>query len=414
MPEGRLASDEDNYLAAAHGLLERGQQDLFWPPVTGWLIAGIRLVLGPSQSLARLVWLMIDLGALFALRALASRVARACWPEREGRFVTGVILAYALYLPAISYAQFTTSETPALLLTLLTLLALTGAGPQRYLAGGAALGALVLTRPSLAPVVVVLPLIALPVRRQALLCIALAVTIVTPTVVHNWSSTGVVEVASSSAYNLFLGNRPMYAEDLDLLSPAATHEQIDIRRGRWVATVEPLSLTPMEQQREAWRWLSNNPVRFARRALGRLARVFVPKTDVLELLGGEGTAGIFSAASLGLLLLTNAQWAIVLFAGLVGLLALRHRAPDLALLFASTIAGATALCLVATSKPRYSFVFDPLLMMAACVCLASPRETLRALNRRDRIALGVLTMFFTWSWLAWVIFAVTSRHHPTA
>src|SRR5262245_40876242 len=33
----RLASDEDSYVAVANGLLADGHQDLFWPPVTGWL-----------------------------------------------------------------------------------------------------------------------------------------------------------------------------------------------------------------------------------------------------------------------------------------------------------------------------------------------------------------------------------------
>ena len=108
-------------------------------------------------------------------------------------------------------------------------------------------------------------------------------------------------------------------------------------------------------------WIAAHPLTFARRAVGRLARVFAPKTDVLELAGGEQLAGVFSPTSLVLLSAANAQWAVVLFGGLIGLAAILSIAPELGRLFAGTLGGSLLLCAVAIAKPRYSFVFDPLL-----------------------------------------------------
>lgn len=411
LPEARFASDEGSYVGAARQLVEHCQQDVFWPPLTGWLIAAVRWLFGPSHAIARGVWVALDVGTLVVLRLLAARVGAVVWPSgpvQASRFTMLVSVGYALYLPAISHAQFTTSETPALLLLLLALLALTSrrSVALRHAGVGVLLGALVLARPNLAPLGVVLPLAARARWSHALLSIAISCLIVAPVMMNTWATSGVLEVANSASYNLWLGNRPMYAEDLDLFRPAATQEQIDIRRAGWSAQPPPSAL---EQRRQALEWISANPATFARRVTGRLARVFVPKTDVLELVGGERRAGIFAPGPLGLLLTANAEWSVMLFAGLAGLFVFRHRAPGVGLLFASTIVAATVLCLVAISKPRYSFVFEPLLLMGAALVLESPRAQLGVLNPRDRIALGATAAFLAWGWLAWLVFAFSSR-----
>ena len=75
----------------------------------------------------------------------------------------------------------------------------------------------------------------------------------------------------------------------------------------------------------------------------------------------------------------------------------------------STIAGSLALCLIAISKPRYSFVIDPLLLLCACAVLVQPRQSIATLTRSDRWWLGGVFGFLIWGWIAWTIFAISSR-----
>jgi hypothetical protein len=140
--------------------------------------------------------------------------------------------------------------------------------------------------------------------------------------------------------------------------------------------------------------------------------VFVPKTDVLELVGGSARVSVFAPASLALLLIANAEWTLVLAGGLLGLVALRHQRPEWALLFAAVVAGALVLCLIAISKPRYSFVFDPILIICASAAWISGRQGLAKLTRVDRGLLAAIFVFLAWSWVAFVIFSVTSRLAP--
>ena len=167
--------------------------------------------------------------------------------------------------------------------------------------------------------------------------------------------------------------------------------------------------SPAELQRQAMAWIADHPGTFARRMLGRLARVFVPKTDVLELAGGEARAGIFSPLPLALLAVANLQWVVILAGGAAGLLAIRRLSPETGWLLLATVAGALVLCLVAISKPRYSFPFDPLLIIGVAAVSAAPRVMLPALSQGDRRALVAAAAFVAWAWIAWLVFAFTSR-----
>ena len=167
--------------------------------------------------------------------------------------------------------------------------------------------------------------------------------------------------------------------------------------------------TPQELQRQAVDWIVAHPGTVARRALGRLGRVFAPRTDVLELVGGERSVGVFAPQSIALLGIANLQWTVVLFGGLIGLLALRHIRPDHFELYVASIIGAVVLCLIAISKPRYSFVIDPLLILGAAVFLTAPGRVIRSLTIIDRLVLAALFVFLIWVWIAWTIFAFSSR-----
>jgi hypothetical protein len=420
VPTTRFASDEDSYFQVGTALLTLGHQDVFWPPVTGWLIAFIRWTFHTdSIAVVRLVWIAMDIGCLLVLQRLAGAVGDAVWPVdayKAARFETVVTAAYAVYLPAVSHAQFATSETPALLLTLsvLALLVRPAAGAGTFLAAGLLAGLLVLTRTSLLPLLVLLPLAgtmgARPRRPlRALVFVLAGSSVVGAYASGNWLRSGDFTIATNSAYNLYIGNRELYAEDLNLLAPRATPEQIEFRRQQWSGELVYPSGTPAELQRQAFAQIAEHPGLFVRRAVGRLARVFAPKTDVLEMVGGERAVGIFTPSALVPLAVANLQWTVVLFGGVLGLAALRHLNVRVAGLMVATIGGALVLCAVAISKPRYSFVFDPLLIMGAALCVASPRQCLGLLGRRDWWAVAILFAFFVWSWVAFVIFSFSSR-----
>ena len=420
IPTSRFASDEDSYYQVSTALLRDGHQDLFWPPVTGWLLAALRTVLGTdSIAVLRLAWIAMDVGCVLLVRTLAARVALAVWPDDLSRGSQLVLLAtvgYALYLPAISHAQFATSEVPALLQVLGTLALVTrvGAGTGSFVAGGILAGLLVLTRPSLLPLVVMLPAATVAVRRpvavrHAMVFVTVATLIVSAHVYRNWRAAGELTISTNSAYNFYIGNRDLYAEDLNLFNPRATPGQIEFRRQQWSGELALPTASPAEFQAMAWTWIGEHPIVFARRALGRLARVFVPKTDVLEMLGGEVGAGITAPRTLALLVATNAQWTVVLFGGLLGLCHLRRRSPELGWPFAATIVGSLALCLIAISKPRYSFVFDPLLLIGAVLFLMAPQVAMTSLGKTERWSLAAITAFILWGWAAFLVFSITSR-----
>jgi hypothetical protein len=417
----RLASDEDSYLAVARTLLTTGQQDLFWPPVTGWLIAVVGVILQTTEvRWVRLAWIAMDIGCVLAVRTLAGRVAAVVLPAdaaRAAKVSNLATVAYALYLPAVSFSQFATSEVPALLLVLLTLVILTRreVSTPSALGAGLLIGVVSVTRPSLVPLLVCVPAAMVfydrtpASARRALVFMLAGTAVVAGIVLRNYATAGIATIGQNSSYNLYNGNRDLYAEDLDLFHPVATPGQIEFRRQFFADELTYPSQTPKELQREALEWITTHPGTFARRALGRLARVFAPKTDVLELIGGERNAGIFSPPSLTLLVLANIQWTVVLFGGLVGLVALWRLKPALGGLFLATVVGSLPLCLVAISKPRYAFGFEPLLLIAAVAVLVAPQAVAAALRPRDRWIIAGCAAFLAWGWTAWLVFAITSR-----
>jgi hypothetical protein len=421
VPASRFASDEAPYFRAGLGLLLRGEQNLSWPPVTGWLIAASAGTLGTTAvGWIRLVWIALDVGAVLAVRALAGRVAPiVAQGDRAlaARFTGLATLAYALYLPAISFAQFTTSETPAVVQTLVILLLLSRprSSWRVFATAGLLAGTLALTRPSLLPLLVVLPATALlptpaPGRlRQASIFVVAALVVVGGMLVRNWWTVGEWTVSRNSAYNLYIGNRDLYAEDLNLFSPRATTAQIEFRRQYFSGQLPRPSEPPAELQRQALAWIADHPGEFARRALGRLARVFAPKTDVLELLGGEPQAGIFRPGSLALLAAANVQWALVLFGGMIGLGRIWRENRLLGSLLVGAVLGSLPLCLVAIAKPRYAFVFEPILLLGAAVFAAGPRQAWNGLGRAGRWVVGLSSAFIVWAWVAWFVFSLSSR-----
>lgn len=418
IPGARFASDEQGYVNAGVQLATTGQQDLFWPPMTGWIVALFKTLM-PSLSLAaiRMAWIGADLVNVALVGVIAQRIATRLPPSQRSRFVAAATLGYALYLPAISHAQFVTSEIPALLLVLLSVVLVMSpaAGTAPLVGAGITLGVLTLVRANLAPLIVLLPAAAFAaearaawIRKTAIIAL---VALVLPVGVVTWNGWryGEATLSRNAAYNLYIGNRDFYAEDLDLFHPRATPQQIEFRRQMFAGTLEYPTGTAAELQAAATRWIAEHPVEFARRALGRLARVFAPKTDVLELAGGETAVGVFSVRGLALLGVANIQWLVIALAGWLGLALLLQRDRTTATVFIAAIAGSAVLCLVAIAKPRYSFVFDPLLIVSAALALTASIDERAGAWARSRRVLIPIYAFLAWGWIAWVVFALTSR-----
>ena len=165
-----------------------------------------------------------------AIYVIAGRLGRALWPahdDRAARLARIATCGYAIYLPAISHAQFATSEIPALLGTLSVLLLVTAPRQSlaRFALAGAVAGLLCLTRPSLLPLLVVVPIAAIWGAAalnwpRAMAFIVVGALVIGAYTYRNWIYTGEATVSTNSAYNLYIGNRDFYAEDLDLFRPA--------------------------------------------------------------------------------------------------------------------------------------------------------------------------------------------------
>jgi len=414
IPDGYFASDENSYYSEALRFIDSGVLGTFWPPVTPVLIALLSLAASSEPHVLRLFWIGLSLVNVWLVFGLARRavhghpssVLRAHAPWLAA-------LAYALYLPAISFSQFLTSETPAAFLLLASIYVLSGRSPLRVSAvalSGALVGLLILTRTNLLFVSVAQAAAVFWVHRQEggrKLAVCFLVASLSPLagyLGYNVVAHGELVLTSNAPYNLYIGNREHYTEDLNLLAPAATPAQIrDRARGPAKET-----LSDEEMQSRALRYIAEHPLLFARRALGRLARVIVPKTSQLQMVGGERAVGVFSPVGLALLSVTGAQYAFVLFLGTAGYVSFsRTRRPIHTYCIAATL-GALPMCIVAISKPRYSFPFDSLMTLyAAAFVLALPTE-LDALRKR-KLWYVPLAVFYLWSWSAWIIFSFTSR-----
>ncbi len=415
-----FVSDEADFFAAARNLALNGEPSFFRPPVTS-LIASVVVYHGGSLAVTRLVWSVLGAVNVWLLYVLLSRFL-----ERPVPFAASVL--YALYLPAISYSTFVTSETPAVFFFLLAACLVTFPGRSvrlwRCVGAGVAGGLMLLTRTSLAALVPVIALFAAPASRggkgrSAKLLSVAVILIMSAAPAAAWlltvySAHGKLFIAENTAYNLYLGNNPVYQEDLNLFNPLPTQEQIAGRKGLLLGGGGSLNAMPADydaRMRSALIFIEENPPLFLRRALGRLARIFVPKTSTLQLLGGERTSPWFSPASLAVLAATNLPYAAMLFFGWAGVILCGKSDPDRRFRdFALwVIVGSSILCLVAISKPRYSFPFDPFLGAGLCWLIYHRHELRQWVDTRSAAAIGAGWIFFAWSWIAWLIFAFASR-----
>ena len=126
--------------------------------------------------------------------------------------------------------------------------------------------------------------------RRTLIVAAVGAIIVAAAIARNWIAYGEPTLSRNAAYNLYIGNQDVYAEDLDLFHPRA-HAGTD----RVSATVfrGHASVSNRDSRRTAERGAGLDcaaPGAIPEARDGRLARLFAPKTDVLELAGGEAAS----------------------------------------------------------------------------------------------------------------------------
>lgn len=414
-----FTNDEYGYWSIAKSFIETGEFDIAWPPVTSALLAAIS-GLGGSLHDARLIWSLADVANIALLYILLSRFL-----ERPVPLIASIL--YTIYVPAISFASFATSEIPAMLFFLAsTCLLVDTRGPiglGRVLAGAILIGLLVLTRSSLAILALWVALLASPTAisagktpsRALSVCVALilSTSVVALWVTRNYLAHGEFVIARNVAYNLYLGNQLHYSEDLNLFHPFPTQAQIQDRKEllKGEMSKEREFVSEQDMQSRAMAFIAENPLLFARRALGRLARVFVPKTAQLQLLGSESDNPWFTPPSLALLISSNLLYGLALFGGWAGIILCgpSDREKKFRLFALGVLVGTSALCTVAISKPRYSFPSDPMLIAGLAWLLVNWRQGMLQVKRQTLAAIIGGWVFFGWSWAAWLIWSFMTR-----
>ncbi|MBM4326471.1 MAG: hypothetical protein FJ118_04820 [Deltaproteobacteria bacterium] len=414
-----FTNDEHGYWSIAQSFLETGEFDISWPPITSALLAAISSC-GGSLHDARLIWTFIDAANIGLLYTLLSRFL-----ERPAPLIASLL--YTIYVPAISFASFATSEMPAMLLFLASACLMIdprrSIGFGRILVGAIMIGLLVLTRSSLAVLAVWIAFMASPASvgagkkpsRALSVCVALVLGagVVGLWVTRNYLAHGEFIIAENVAYNLYLGNQPHYSEDLNLFHPFPTQEQIQDRKELLKEEVvrDREFLSDHEMRSRAVAFIAENPFLFARRALGRLARVFAPKTAQLQALGSERDNPWFTAPSLALLISANLLYGLALFGGWAGIILCgpSDREKKFRLIALGVLVGTSALCTVAIAKPRYSFPSDPILIAGLAWLLVNTRQAALRVNKKTVAAIMGGWVFLAWSWAAWLIWSFMTR-----
>ncbi|MFC1851322.1 hypothetical protein ACFL27_14085 [candidate division CSSED10-310 bacterium] len=454
IPVEMVASDESTYYHAGLRLLTEGVQDVFFPPLTSWIIALTQLFSEPpSIKAARFFWVVLDTGNVLLLYLLTlgltastsgnriedqSSRHHAPWRDDNEKAAILAALFYTFYIPALKYSQFATSEVPALFLLLasLNLIIYTrnnglfspvSIQPESfkitcaygsYFFVGILFGLVTLARGNLALVGLSIACLlwfenrSLGKKFAGILFWCICSGLLLPIgsyMLGNYLGTGRLIFSQNVSYNLYIGNADVYQEDLNLFWPFASPEQCQERQRMLQGSQRGITLNATEMRKAAVQNILNSPVLFLRRALGRLARIFGPKTAPLALLGGERKTGIFSLGPLFLLGLSALQYAFILFLGIAGIFLLLGDHSLVGKLFSVTILSSLPLCLIAISKPRYSFPFEPVLIIAAVWFMIKVRQNLHRVWSHYKIPLLIIYGFLIWSWLAWLIFSFSSR-----
>ena len=269
-----LVSDSTDYKHMAE-LLASGTRFLpYWPP-------GLPLYLAPflaaGDAVLRtwmLMWWVLFCWGLWRL-SVAVGVKRIAWL---------VLLIFAIAPAEIHFSIEPMTQMPAAALLLLAMSAVVrcaqGAGRGEYLMLGGSLGVLALVRPSVMPLLVVLPALVV-IRRKSLLrpvaAVALGCALVFGWMVRAHQLSGAWVINTSNGVNLYYGNNPwtpMYRTWYFGSHAKPGSEEI-LEFPEYAATLDRVSALPAvkrsaEYQQLAVSYVEHNPGAFVLRTLNRV------------------------------------------------------------------------------------------------------------------------------------------------
>ncbi|MCK5880964.1 MAG: hypothetical protein KAG18_03750 [Sinobacterium sp.] len=408
LPENHFVTDEGVYFQGGINIVQ-GAANYFFPPLVQLIVAILYSIFDTNNvEVFRLFWVFLDVLNV----ALVYSISKCVFRSHQVACLSS--LFYALYLPALGFSVTVTSEVPSVLLVLSSLLLILKYGWKNSLVCmvvGLLCGLLILARTNMLLIIPSFSLVAYYFYRASfrniVLFIGVSSSVLFSFITYNGVMNNSWEIASNSSFNLYVGNRENYSEDLNLFNPFATDAQkADRKRGGY--QVE--ELTDRQMRDQAVDYILQHPLVFIQRAIGRLARVFVPKTSAIKVIGGEKSGSVFRGAALLILGGSLLQWMFVLsFGSLKVFNDLVARKVE-AWTFSFYILSSVALCLIAISKPRYSFMFDPILIIyASSAILNFKHEWKTFLSNPYKYYFVFFTVFILWAWIAWFIFTLSSR-----
>lgn len=367
-----LESDALSYFTMAQGLAERGElrdvygQHAFYSAGYPLLLTPFFMLLGSSVSVALMV--NVILAAISAW--LAYRLALALSASREAGLLAATL--YALWFPAIWNASMVAKEnlsTPLLLaLTLCAVWIERGHRPLAVaLAAGLLWGAALVTGGSslllCAGIGLALILLWRAQRRfstafTAGLCfVAGALLALAPWLHATSQMVGRPVLTTNGAFNLYLGNNPAATGRFVSIADTPMGQDWDETRARLgeVGTADRL-------QRDALRWIADNPAMAGELAIRKLAYFWLPNIP-------DAQDFATSKAVAALRLVEVIQYALILLFGLSAF-GSRLVSTDGKWIIAAMIAGFWLIHAAAYIIVRYRDPAIPLLIVMASVLIS--------------------------------------------
>ena len=115
----RWASDEFGYYKMGIDFSNTKNLSNQWPPLTSIIITILNYISYENVKFFRLIWNLIDIINIYFIYSICKIIINNISSGEYPKLPLYSSIAYSLYLPAISFSQFLTSETPTLFLILL-------------------------------------------------------------------------------------------------------------------------------------------------------------------------------------------------------------------------------------------------------------------------------------------------------
>lgn len=456
-----LSGDEVSYYRCGLSLSLLGRQDIFWAPMTGWIIAFLNILLGTEKIFVfRLFWVILDTFNILFIYLLSKKILFT-YKEKVDLHNLKISffssLFYCLYLPSIGYANHITSEIPSLFFLLGMLLLLDFNAPfefKRMIIAGLLGGLMILTRPNLAAVI---PLIAIGIlfmnyRKNKLLItfiylgIYILFSILLPLFwsLRNYINTGYLFLNLSYPSGFLRAQMRDYVEDLRLIDSYPTKYEINARISlkekyknlnsellkinntldrlerqkllkNGLLNVKGLSPKEVfEKKSEAIKkisdvWEPADLIELLRRGFTRMLRTLAPKTGVFDIVSSD--LKFFHPYKLILFSIANLQWFFILFFGFAGIFSncsinIYGRLMLLLIIFGCLISS-----FFAHGEPRYSFPIEHCFIILSFSFILNIGDTLKNLLRSkiSLILFCIVNAIVFWGWLSSAIWGFSKE-----